>query len=149
MSTESRELETLVNRRYEHGFVTDIAADSLPPGLDEDVIRAISARKKEPEFMLEWRLKAYRHWLTMDEPEWAHVHYPKIDYQSISYFSAPKSDDDRPKFTKPSPPRLGTTRISRFRASRKMRRKSSGLSRTPCHFTCSAISVRSAQNFEF
>jgi len=106
MSTESRDIETLVNRRYAHGFVTDIAADSLPPGLDEDVVRAISARKKEPEFMLEWRLKAFRHWLTMDEPAWAHLHYPKIDYQAISYFSAPKSDDDRPKSLDEVDPKL-------------------------------------------
>ena len=73
MSTDAKNIESLVNRRYEHGFVTDIESDSLPPGLDEDVVRAISARKNEPDFMLEWRLKAYRHWLTMHEPEWAHV----------------------------------------------------------------------------
>ncbi len=97
MATESEQIENIVNRRYEHGFVTDIEADSLPPGLNEDVVRAISARKNEPAFMLEWRLQAYRQWLEMREPEWAHVHYPKIDYNEISYFSAPKSDDDRPK----------------------------------------------------
>jgi Fe-S cluster assembly protein SufB len=106
MSTKPTEIDSLVNRRYEHGFVTDIATDSLPPGLDEDVVRAISARKNEPEFMLEWRLKAYRHWLTMDEPEWAHVHYPPIQYQDISYFSAPKSDDDRPKSLDEVDPKL-------------------------------------------
>lgn len=106
MSTDPNEIDLLVNRRYEHGFVTDIASDSLPPGLDEDVIRAISARKKEPGFMLDWRLKAYRHWLTMTEPEWAHIHYPKIDYQDISYFSAPKSDDDRPKSLDEVDPKL-------------------------------------------
>jgi Fe-S cluster assembly protein SufB len=106
MSTKPTEIDSLVNRRYEHGFVTDIATDSLPPGLDEDVVRAISARKKEPQFMLEWRLKAYRHWLTMDEPEWAHVHYPPIQYQDISYFSAPKSDDDRPKSLDEVDPKL-------------------------------------------
>jgi len=106
MSTDPNDLESLVNRRYEHGFVTDIAADTLPPGLDEDVVRAISARKKEPEFMLEWRLKAYRHWLTMQEPEWAHVHYPPIGYQDISYFSAPKSDEDRPKSLDEVDPKL-------------------------------------------
>ena len=79
MATDSEHIEDLVNRRYEHGFVTDIATDSLPPGLDESVVRAISARKQEPAFMLEWRLQAYRQWLDMQEPEWAHVHYPKID----------------------------------------------------------------------
>ena len=106
MSTDPNDLESLVNRRYEHGFVTEIATDTLPPGLNEDVVRAISARKKEPEFMLDWRLKAYRHWLTMQEPEWAHVHYPPISYQDISYFSAPKSDEDRPKSLDEVDPKL-------------------------------------------
>ncbi|MBT8101714.1 MAG: Fe-S cluster assembly protein SufB [Gammaproteobacteria bacterium] len=106
MSTESENLESLVNRRYEHGFVTDIEADSLPPGLNEDVVRAISARKNEPPFMLEWRLQAYRQWLEMKEPTWAHVHYPKIDYNEISYFSAPKSDEDRPKSLDEVDPKL-------------------------------------------
>ncbi|MGH8196124.1 MAG: Fe-S cluster assembly protein SufB [Woeseiaceae bacterium] len=106
MSTTAKDIEALAKRRYKHGFVTDIAADSLPPGLDEGVVRAISARKKEPEFMLEWRLKAYRHWLTMTEPEWAHVHYPKISYTDISYYSAPKSDDDRPKSLDEVDPKL-------------------------------------------
>ncbi len=106
MSTERNDIESLVNRRYEHGFVTDIESDSLPPGLDEGVVRAISAKKDEPEFMLEWRLKAYRHWLTMQEPAWAHVHYPKIDYQKISYFSAPISDEDRPQSLDDVDPKL-------------------------------------------
>ncbi len=106
MATETENLESLVNRRYEHGFVTDIATDSLPPGLDEDVIRAISARKEEPEFMLEWRLQAYRQWLEMQEPEWAHVHYPQIDFNDISYFAAPKSDADRPKSLDEVDPKL-------------------------------------------
>ena len=106
MSTESKDIESLVNRRYEHGFVTDIATDSLPPGLDEDVVRAISARKNEPEFMLEWRLKAYRLWLTLQEPAWAHVQYPKIDYQDISYFSAPIADEDRPQSLDEVDPKL-------------------------------------------
>jgi Fe-S cluster assembly protein SufB len=106
MSTDQKDLESLVNRRYEHGFVTDIAEESLPPGLDEDVVRAISAKKNEPEFMLEWRLRAFRHWLTMQEPEWAHVQYPKIDYQKISYFAAPISDDDRPKSLDEVDPKL-------------------------------------------
>ena len=106
MAIESTDIETLVNRRYKHGFITDIDADSLPPGIDEDVIRAISARKREPDFMLEWRLKAYRHWLTMKEPAWAHVHYPPIDFQQISYFSAPKSDADRPQSLDEVDPKL-------------------------------------------
>jgi len=106
MSTDRNDLESLVNRRYEHGFVTDIDADSLPPGLDEDIVRAISAKKHEPDVMLEWRLKAFRHWQTMQEPTWAHVHYPRIDYQKISYFSAPISDEDRPKSLDEVDPKL-------------------------------------------
>lgn len=90
MNKPNAELDQLVNQSYQHGFVTDIEADALPPGLDEDVVRAISAKKNEPEFMLAWRLKAYRHWLTMTEPTWAHVHYPRIDYQKMVYYSAPK-----------------------------------------------------------
>jgi Fe-S cluster assembly protein SufB len=83
-------IESLVNREYQYGFVTDVETDSLPPGLNEDVVRAISERKNEPEWLLEWRLKAYRRWLTMKEPHWSNVVYPAIDYQSISYFSAPR-----------------------------------------------------------
>jgi Fe-S cluster assembly protein SufB len=92
MSTTTPQIESLVRREYKEGFVTDIDADTLPPGLGEDVIRAISAKKEEPEFMLEWRLAAYRNWLTMKPPNWAHVDYPPIDFQGISYFSAPKTD---------------------------------------------------------
>ena len=76
--------------QYKYGFETDIESDKMAPGLSEDVIRLISAKKNEPEWMLEWRLEAYRRWLTLDEPEWARVHYPKIDFNSISYYSAPK-----------------------------------------------------------
>ena len=83
-------LDELVSRRYQHGFVTDIESDTVSPGLSEDVIRFISHKKEEPGFLLEWRLKAYRYWLTMREPAWARLHYPPIDYQDISYFSAPK-----------------------------------------------------------
>jgi Fe-S cluster assembly protein SufB len=97
MSTQLDTLESLANREYRWGFVTDVAQDAVPPGLNEDVIRLISAKKQEPEFMLEWRLKAYRHWLTMQEPTWANVHFPPIDYQNIVYYSAPKSKSDRPQ----------------------------------------------------
>ena len=96
MSTQ-RELDDLVKGGYEHGFVTEVEAETLPPGLDENTIRTISAKKKEPEWMLEYRLKAYRHWLTMEEPDWAHLHYDPIDFQSISYYSAPKKAGDGPK----------------------------------------------------
>ncbi len=97
MSDQTQQLEAITQREYEAGFYTDIESVSLPPGLDEDVIREISRIKGEPEFMLEWRLKAYRHWLTMDRPEWAHVDYPQFDYQSVSYYSAPKKKTDGPK----------------------------------------------------
>jgi len=90
-------VEDIVKSEYEHGFTTEIESDTLPPGLDEEVVRAISKRKGEPEFMTEQRLKAYRHWLTMREPEWAAVDYPRIDFQSISYYSAPKRPEDMPK----------------------------------------------------
>jgi len=90
-------IEDLISKAYEHGFVTDVEEDRIPPGLNEDIIRTISARKNEPEFMLEWRLKAYRHWLTMAEPHWAHLRYRPIDYQSIVYYVAPKSKADGPK----------------------------------------------------
>src|SRR5919106_1251213 len=90
MPTETQEIETLANREYKWGFVTDIEADSAPPGLNEEVIRFISHKKQEPDWMLQWRLKAYRHWLTMSEPHWPNIHYPPIDYQAASYYSAPK-----------------------------------------------------------
>jgi Fe-S cluster assembly protein SufB len=87
----SSEIELLVNKDYQYGFATDIEADALPPGLNEDIVRAISARKNEPEWLLEWRLKAFRRWQTMTEPHWSNVKYPAIDYQGISYYSAPKT----------------------------------------------------------
>ncbi len=90
MSTATQTIETLANKEYKYGFVTDIEADAVPKGLSEDVIRTISSKKGEPEWLLQWRLKAYRHWLTMKEPTWANVHYPKIDYQDMVYYSAPK-----------------------------------------------------------
>jgi Fe-S cluster assembly protein SufB len=92
MTTQTRIIEEFANREYAAGFVTEVEQDTLPPGLDEDVIRQISTRKGEPEWMLEWRLKAYRHWLTMTEPRWPNVSYPKIDYQAISYYSAPRKN---------------------------------------------------------
>lgn len=88
--TNKSELNRIVDKRYSAGFITDIDSDSAPPGLNEDIIRFISSKKNEPEFMLEWRLKAYRHWLTLKEPTWAKVKYPKINYQDIIYYSAPK-----------------------------------------------------------
>ena len=97
MSTQQDTLDDLVKAGYEHGFVSDVESETLPPGLDEDTIRFISAKKNEPEWMLEYRLKAYRHWLTMDEPDWAHLKIEPIDYQAISYYSAPKKAGEGPK----------------------------------------------------
>jgi Fe-S cluster assembly protein SufB len=97
LGTTTNQIEALANQEYKYGFVTEIETDSAPRGLNEDIIRLISAKKHEPEFMLEWRLKAYRHWVTMEEPKWANVHYPPIDYQDIVYYSAPKSMKQRPK----------------------------------------------------
>ena len=87
----SSSIESLISREYQHGFVTDIESDTMPAGLSEDVVRAISAKKGEPAFMVEWRLKAYRRWLSMKEPHWPNVHYGPIDYQATSYYSAPKT----------------------------------------------------------
>ncbi|MEE8321658.1 MAG: Fe-S cluster assembly protein SufB [Gammaproteobacteria bacterium] len=106
MSTQNDEVEHLVSSEYEHGFVTDVATDTVAPGLSEDIIRLISAKKAEPEWLLEMRLKAYRHWLDMTEPNWAHVHHKPIDYQAISYYSAPKSKADGPKSLDEVDPKL-------------------------------------------
>jgi Fe-S cluster assembly protein SufB len=97
VSESTNTIETIANQEYKWGFVSDIEADAIPRGLSEDVVRLISAKKHEPEWLLEWRLKAYRHWLTMTEPTWANVHYPKIDYQDIIYYAAPKSRKNAPK----------------------------------------------------
>src|SRR6187455_2465536 len=105
----SSSIDALLGQSYRHGFVTDIDSDTLPPGLDEDVVRFISRKKREPEFMTEWRLKAYRHWLTMKEPHWAKLRVNKIDYQSISYFSAPKRDPNAPKSLEEVDPKLLAT----------------------------------------
>ena len=109
MTTETQNYDALVGRQYRHGFVTDIESDTLPPGLDEDVVRFISRKKKEPEFLTEWRLRALRHWLTMREPSWAHVRIKPIDYQAISYYSAPKSKADAPKSLAEVDPKLLAT----------------------------------------
>ena len=99
-------INELIEDRYKYGFTTDVESESFPPGLNEDIIRALSAKKNEPEFMLNWRLKSYKHWLTLEEPEWAHIDYPKIDYQNISYYSAPKSNDEKPQSLDEVDPKL-------------------------------------------
>ena len=106
MATDSNRISQLVSQKYRHGFVTDIEQDTVPPGLSEDVIRLISKKKGEPGFLTEWRLKAYRHWLTMDEPKWAHVHYPPIDFQAISYYAAPRTNENAPKSLDEVDPKL-------------------------------------------
>ena len=93
MPNEQQIIDSNLQKEYEFGFVTDIESETLPPGLDDNTIRTISTKKEEPEWLLEWRLKAYRHWLNMEEPQWANVTYPKIDYQAISYFSQPKKKE--------------------------------------------------------
>ena len=108
MTTQATDLDALVAQKYRHGFVTDIESDTVPPGLDEDVIQLISRKKREPQFLLDWRLKAYRHWLTLREPEWAHVRIQPIDYQAISYYSAPKRKDG-PKSLEEVDPKLLAT----------------------------------------
>jgi Fe-S cluster assembly protein SufB len=103
MATEARELDALVNRRYDAGFTTDIETDVVPPGLSEDVVRLISAKKGEPAWMTDWRLAAYRHWLTMPAPQWANLRIAPIDFQAISYFAAPRN---RPKSLAEVDPKL-------------------------------------------
>ena len=100
------QVRSVTEQKYKYGFVTDIEADTAPKGLNEDIVRFISAKKGEPEWLLEWRLKAFRLWLTQEEPNWAKVHYPPIDYQDAYYYSAPKSDDDKPKSLDEVDPKL-------------------------------------------
>jgi Fe-S cluster assembly protein SufB len=104
--SSNQEIAALTRAEYKAGFVTDIEQETLPPGLSEDVIRFLSSTKGEPEWLTEWRLKAYRHWLTMKEPTWAHVHYAPIDYQAISYYSAPKQKKGGPKSLDEVDPKL-------------------------------------------
>ena len=107
--TSTTDIERLAQQEYKFGFVTDIEQETLPKGLDENVVRAISAKKKEPEWMLEWRLKAYRRWLEMEEPTWPNVSYPPIDYQDAHYYAAPKSDADRPETLEDVDPEILST----------------------------------------
>ena len=105
MSSNS-DLTALFNRGYRHGFVTDIESDTVAPGLDESVVRMISAKKREPQFLLAWRLRAYEHWRGMREPRWAHLRYPTVDFDAISYYSAPKPKGDAPKSLDEVDPKL-------------------------------------------
>src|SRR5579863_1676833 len=109
MSENAKQLESLIGRGYQHGFVTDIDSDTVPPGLDEDVVRLIPRKKQEPAFLTEWRLKPLSHWLTMKEPQWGHVRVAPIDYQAISYYSAPRAKTDGPKSLDEVDPKLLAT----------------------------------------
>src|SRR5690348_3492010 len=106
MSTATETIEGLVQQEYKYGFVTDVETESAPPGLNEDIIRLISAKKKEPEWLTEWRLKAFRHWQTMKEPTWQFVKYPPVNFQDITYYSAPKQKTDGPKSLDEVDPKL-------------------------------------------
>src|SRR5437762_2288084 len=106
MSTATETIEGLVQKEYKYGFYTDVETDSAPPGLNEDIIRFISTKKNEPEWMTEWRLKAYRHWTTMTVPAWPKVHYPPVNFQDITYYSAPKQKGDGPKSLDEVDPKL-------------------------------------------
>jgi Fe-S cluster assembly protein SufB len=106
MSTATETIEGLVQQEYKYGFVTDVETESAPPGLNEDIIRLISHKKKEPAWLLEWRLKAFRHWQTMKEPTWQFVKYPPVNFQDITYYSAPKQNKDAPKSLDEVDPKL-------------------------------------------
>jgi Fe-S cluster assembly protein SufB len=106
MSTSTEMIEGLVRTEYKYGFVTDVEADSAPPGLSEEIIRFISAKKEEPDWLLEWRLKAYRHWVTMKEPVWPHLKYPTVDFQDMVYYSAPRRKTDGPRSLEEVDPKL-------------------------------------------
>jgi Fe-S cluster assembly protein SufB len=123
---EPNAIDQAVAQPYRHGFVTDIESDSLPPGLDHDVVRAISRKKGEPQFLTDWRLKAFDRWLKMREPKWARVHHVPIDYQAISYYSAPKRRAKEPRRRRPQAARdLRKARraAARTRATRGRRRR--------------------------
>ena len=113
MSTATKTIEGLANSDYKYGFVTALEADTIPRGLNEEIVRLISAKKNEPDFMLEWRLKSYRHWVKLEkseaEPKWANIHYPPIDYQSVIYYSAPKTKGEQPKSLEEVDPELLAT----------------------------------------
>jgi Fe-S cluster assembly protein SufB len=106
MSTATETIENLVKQEYKYGFVTDVEADSAPPGLSEDIIRFISTKKQEPQWLTDWRLKAYRYWLTQKEPHWQFVKYPPVNFQDITYYSAPKQKADAPKSLEEVDPKL-------------------------------------------
>src|SRR5512142_3042624 len=106
MSTPTETIEGFVKKEYKYGFYTDVETDSAPPGLNEEIIALISRKKGEPDWLLEWRLKAYRHWVTMPVPNWAKVHYPPVNFQDIVYYVAPKKATEGPKSLDEVDPKL-------------------------------------------
>ena len=137
MSTSTETIEELATREYKYGFFTDVESETIPKGLSEDVVRLISQKKKEPEWLLEWRLKAYRLWLTMKEPTWQNVHYDPINYQDIVYYSAPKKKkalnsldevdpEVRATFDKLGHPARGAEAARRRRRGRGLRQRLGG-----------------------
>ena len=106
MSTQTEKLNSIVSKKYEAGFYTDVEQDSLPPGLNIETIKAISRKKNEPNWLLDWRLDAYDKFKKMQEPQWAHVKYDPIDIQDISYYAAPKNDDEKPKSLEEVDPKI-------------------------------------------
>ena len=106
MPSTSNTIQELANKEYKYGFITEIESEAIPRGLSEEIVRSISAKKNEPSFMLEWRLKAYEQWLTMEEPTWHNVRYPKINYQDIIYYAAPKKNKKGPKSLEDVDPEL-------------------------------------------
>ncbi|MEW6160847.1 MAG: Fe-S cluster assembly protein SufB, partial [Verrucomicrobiota bacterium] len=106
MSTATETIEGFVKQEYKYGFYTDVETEAIPPGLNEDIIRLISEKKQEPSFLLEWRLKAFRHWQTLEPPDWAKVHYPPVNFQEIVYYSAPKKRGEGPKSLDEVDPKL-------------------------------------------
>ena len=108
MGKNQQIIDSAISQEYKYGFTTDIEQETIPPGLNEDVIRLISSKKDEPEWMLEWRLKAYRQWLKMDEPNWSKLNYPDIDFQAISYYAAPKPKEKLKSLDEVDPELLDT-----------------------------------------
>ena len=144
MTTATETIEQLANREYKYGFVTDVESESIPKGLSEDVVRLISAKKNEPEWLLEWRLKAYRHWLTMKEPTWQNVKYDPINYQDIIYYSAPKKKKVLNSLDEVDPEVRGDLRQARHPA-RRAEDASPASRSTPCS-TASRSRRRSAKS---
>ena len=140
-SDENNILNDITNNEYKYGFVTDIETEYAPPGVNEDIVRFISQKKNEPEFMLEFRLKAYRHWLTLKEPRWAHLKYPEIDYQTICFYAAPKQKVSLTSLDEVDPELLKT--FEKLGISIEEQKRLSGVeSRIAVDFVMDSVSVK-------